>query len=55
MPEIKALPDASGFGMAFDTEVDRSDSGFDLFMKTAALLLLLCAPALVWAVYGWAF
>lgn len=61
MPEIgtatiKVVPDADDFVASLNEQIGKpKHSGFDLFMNLLSLLLLVCSPAIVWAVYGWAF
>lgn len=59
MPEIgtatvKVVPDLTEFENALGSSSDRND-GARLFFNILSLLLLVCSPAIVWAVYGWAF
>lgn len=49
---VKVVPDYSEWTSAPDNS---PQDGVRLFFNVLTILLLICAPALVWAIYGWAF
>jgi hypothetical protein len=57
--KIKIVPDASEFASelenALQSAVPSHQDGARLFFNLLSLLLLVCSPAVIWAVYGWAF
>lgn len=63
MPEmpvatVKIRPDMSSFADELEAELGSTLSptdGLRLLCNVVALLLIVCTPAIVWAVYGWAF
>lgn len=60
MPEIgkatiKIVPDTSEFTEAREALNGHRADGFNFLCNVVGIIALVCSPAVVWAVYGWAF